>query len=146
NATRRLIVLRAIDKYDRLGWEGVEQLLGSGRKDESGDFTRGAELNDFQIKRIEDFLFKSGLERHTPTSGGATDESGWKFSSLETIDGLVGDSELEIAARDELRRIFEATESAGYDSGQIRFDGSIVRGLEYYAGPVFEAELIFPMM
>src|SRR6266567_1327767 len=46
NAERRLTVLRAIDKYDRLGGEGVQALLGPGRKDESGDFTRGAGLQD----------------------------------------------------------------------------------------------------
>src|SRR6476661_5691559 len=41
----RLAVLRAIDKLDRLGMEGVRQLLGKGRKDESGDFTKGAGLD-----------------------------------------------------------------------------------------------------
>jgi histidyl-tRNA synthetase len=40
---KRLTVLRAIDKLDRLGVEGVRQLLGTGRKDESGDFTKGAD-------------------------------------------------------------------------------------------------------
>src|SRR3954468_21561839 len=44
NAASRLTVLRAIDKYDRLGAEGVRLLLGKGRKDESGDFTKGAGL------------------------------------------------------------------------------------------------------
>src|SRR6195256_1637422 len=44
NAVKRLTVLRAIDKLDRLGSEGVGLLLGPGRKDESGDFTKGAEL------------------------------------------------------------------------------------------------------
>src|ERR687891_179987 len=37
HAARRLTVLRAIDKLDRLGIGGVSQLLGEGRKDESGD-------------------------------------------------------------------------------------------------------------
>src|SRR5438477_11161824 len=37
-----LTALRAMDKYDRLGEVAVRQLLGSGRKDESGDFTKGA--------------------------------------------------------------------------------------------------------
>src|SRR6266403_1808149 len=44
NETKRLTVLRAIDKLDRLGWKGVEQLLGPGREDESGDRTPGAGL------------------------------------------------------------------------------------------------------
>ena len=42
---RRGMVLRAIDKLDRLGVEGVAALLGEGRKDESGDFTKGAGLS-----------------------------------------------------------------------------------------------------
>src|SRR4030088_487711 len=46
NAGKRLAVLRAIDKLDRLGTDGVRALLGEGRKDESGDFTKGAQLND----------------------------------------------------------------------------------------------------
>src|SRR5215831_10948815 len=49
---RRLTVLRAIDKLDRLGTEGVRALLGPGRKDESGDFTKGAGLDDQQIAAV----------------------------------------------------------------------------------------------
>ncbi len=45
-AEERGIVLRAIDKMDRLGAEGVRALLGAGRKDESGDFAKGAGLSD----------------------------------------------------------------------------------------------------
>src|SRR5437588_11920574 len=52
NAGKRLIVLRAIDKYDRLGAEGVQALLGPGRKDESGDFTKGAQLSSDQIGHV----------------------------------------------------------------------------------------------
>src|SRR5208282_560119 len=55
NIGRRLTVLRAIDKLDRLGFDGVCQLLGKGRKDESGDFTKGADLNDGQISKIVSF-------------------------------------------------------------------------------------------
>ncbi len=55
NAGRRLTVLRAIDKVDRLGFDGVAALLGHGRKDESGDFTKGAGLSDKAITRILSF-------------------------------------------------------------------------------------------
>src|SRR6187401_303357 len=41
----RLTALRAIDKYDRLGIRGVQELLADGRRDESGDFTKGAGLS-----------------------------------------------------------------------------------------------------
>src|SRR5579871_4330058 len=53
---RRGIVLRAIDKLDRLGVEGVSALLGQGRKDDSGDFTKGAGLNPDQAHRILAFV------------------------------------------------------------------------------------------
>src|SRR5262249_40219027 len=52
NAGKRLTVLRAIDKYDRLGSDGVKALLGPGRKDESGDFTKGADLSQDQIDQV----------------------------------------------------------------------------------------------
>ena len=61
NAGRRLTVLRAIDKYDRLGAEGVHLLLGKGRKDESGDFTKGAELKDIQIAEVLVLFEISGM-------------------------------------------------------------------------------------
>src|SRR5690349_22689608 len=62
NATKRLTVLRAIDKYDRLGIEGVRQLLGEGRRDESGDFTKGAGLSDEQNLRVRSYLTTSYRE------------------------------------------------------------------------------------
>src|SRR5919197_1230036 len=52
NAGKRLTVMRAIDKFDRLGEQGVRLLLGQGRKDESGDFTKGANLDPAQIDLI----------------------------------------------------------------------------------------------
>ena len=52
----RGIVLRAIDKVDRLYGHGVRQLLGEGRKDESGDFTEGAGLSKLQIDKIMEFV------------------------------------------------------------------------------------------
>src|SRR5208283_4031063 len=80
NAARRLVVLRAIDKYDRLGADGVRALLGRGRKDESGDFTRGAGLNDRQIDVIVAILRSSNaanlkqiLDQVTMNTGGVPD-------------------------------------------------------------------------
>src|SRR6056297_3003866 len=56
HAEARGIVLRAVDKLDRLGPQGVRALLGAGRKDESGDFTSGAGLGDGQIAVVTAFL------------------------------------------------------------------------------------------
>ena len=131
NAGRRLIVLRAIDKLDRLGIEGVTALLGKGRKDESGDFTKGAELADEQIAKVV---------RYVEIGTGASTGDGTAIAQLKA---LFSDTEIGKAGLAELDDIAKLIEAAGYGSDRIRIDPSVVRGLEYYTGPVFEAELTF---
>ncbi len=114
-----LIWLRALDKLDRLGPEGVSQLLGPGRKDESGDFTKGAGLSDKQIEASISFATSIALNL-AHVSGSKTGEEGAR--DLEIMQTLIA--------------------SAGYDIDRIRYDSSVVRGLEYYTGPVFECELL----
>ncbi len=123
---QRLTVLRAIDKLDRLGSDGVRALLGAGRKDESGAFTKGAELEEDQISAVLGFL----------ESGGGT-----RMEVCDRLAEIVGDSELGQAGVEELREIADLHESAGAGESKIVFDPSIVRGLEYYTGPVWEIEL-----
>src|SRR6202451_1825790 len=65
NSGKRLTVLRAIDKYDRLGRNGVAALLGPGRKDESGDFTKGAGLSDDQAQRVLAFVAPDAKDEET---------------------------------------------------------------------------------
>jgi len=113
-AEKRLTTMRAIDKLDRLGIDGVKMLLGKGRKDESGDFTKGAELSDSQIAGI--------VAAITGTSGHAGDA------------GTPGEEELS--------EIAKLVRAAGYDD-RVRIDKTVVRGLEYYTGPVYEVELTF---
>jgi histidyl-tRNA synthetase len=120
NVAKRLSVLRAIDKQDRLGIEGVRALLGKGRKDESGDYTQGAQLGAKQITLIVEML--------EPKAG--------DFGAAAT--GIGGEGLNEIAD------IASLVDSAGY-ADRIRVDPSVVRGLEYYTGPVFEAELTAPI-
>jgi len=120
NVAKRLSVLRAIDKQDRLGIEGVRALLGKGRKDESGDYTQGAQLRAKQITSIVEML--------EPKAG--------DFGAAAT--GIGGEGLNEIAD------IASLVDSAGY-ADRIRVDPSVVRGLEYYTGPVFEAELTAPI-
>jgi histidyl-tRNA synthetase len=128
NAGRRLTVLRAIDKQDRLGVDGVQMLLGAGRKDESGDFTKGAGLDDIAISIILGYV-RTTDERLVDV-----------FSELERLsqDGPIG-----VEGVAELREISNLVRAAGYEDDRIRIDPSVVRGLEYYTGPVFEAELTF---
>ncbi|MEM9234835.1 MAG: histidine--tRNA ligase [Pseudomonadota bacterium] len=120
-------VLRAMDKYDRLGAEGVRYLLGEGRKDESGDYTEGAKLSPGQADQVLAFMQAKG-------AGNA--------ATLGAMGALIGDSEIGRAGIDELLRISETLEDMGY-AEQAKIDPSVVRGLDYYTGPVFEAELTF---
>jgi histidyl-tRNA synthetase len=156
NAGRRLTVLRAIDKLDRLGVEGVRQLLGRGRKDESGDFTKGAELTEKQIETLEKlyghqatrsqdfFMARTQVDPASSLIGSGGNRyvvADPRF--LDTYETVFRDSPLVLAAIDELRSISDIVRSAGYGTRRIKIDGSVVRGLEYYTGPVFEVELTF---
>lgn len=135
NAARRLIVLRAIDKLDKFGVDGVRLLLGEGRKDESGDFTKGAGLNDVQIADVLSMLeFKLEV---------SPDEFGGQKSKLIGIASRVAAVGVFDEGISELGDISRLVTAAGYGLDRIRIDPSVVRGLEYYTGPVFEAELLF---
>jgi len=128
---RRLIVLRAIDKFDRLGLQGVRQLLGGGRRDESGDFTSGAELDAEQIHVLLTTLQAAG-----PSSSAAV-------GTLASWATALPANATVAAACAELEHIERLVRAAGYGPERIRVDPSVVRGLEYYTGPVLEAELTF---
>ena len=113
-AEKRLTTMRAVDKLDRLGIEGVGMLLGKGRKDESGDFTKGAELTDSQIAGMVAAITGGAPKTAAPTSAG----------------------------EQELSEIAALVRAARYDD-RVRIDKTVVRGLEYYTGPVYEVELTF---
>ncbi len=170
----RGIVLRAIDKLDRLGLEGVRALLGDGRKDESGDFTEGAGLDLQQIERVAAFLFfEEGLRAEITNDGTYWQSKGDRkqaalyrmalsylnaergvditnevagvlnTASLGLLKKLVGDSKVGQEGVQELMEIHNLLASNGYYPDRIRIDPSVVRGLGYYTGPVYEAELTF---
>ncbi|MCV6591303.1 MAG: histidine--tRNA ligase, partial [Silicimonas sp.] len=124
----RGIVLRAIDKLDRLGPDGVRALLGEGRKDESGDFTDGAGLTPEQADTIMGFM-EALRDDNTAT--------------LARLAELVGDNATGSAGVGELTQMADLMGGQGYGPDRIIIDPSVVRGLGYYTGPVFEAELTF---
>ncbi len=126
-ATQRLQVLRAIDKLDRLGADGVEALLGDGRKDESGDYTQGAKLGAAGIKAVLGFT---------------TASNGDRGKTIAALEKLVGASERGKSGVEELAVIDSILTATGFGPDRVSFDTSIVRGLGYYTGPVFEAELL----
>ncbi|MTD95528.1 histidine--tRNA ligase [Hyphomicrobium sp. xq] len=150
-----LIAMRALDKLDKLGIDGVKELLGKGRRDLSGDFTRGAELPSEKINIVSDYLVSTYLQGYegnveSPDLVKGDEElssiSNLPFSNQNTItalEALIGDTNSGREAISELRTLFGLTRASEYGSRRIKFDRSVVRGLEYYTGPVFEAELTF---
>jgi histidyl-tRNA synthetase len=154
-------VLRAIDKLDRLGVQGVRQLLGAGRKDESGDFTKGAGLDDGQIDFLVNFLrpvYGYSVEREDvdrPYEDMEQVDPGYgdpgekrrkfidNFGTTAHQSTLLANNELGMSGLRELNEIATLCQSAGYGSRRIKIDPAVIRGLEYYTGPVYEVELTF---
>ena len=176
HAQERGIVLRAIDKLDRLGPDGVRALLGKGRKDESGDFTEGAGLGEAQAEIVMKFIdagmgiadmigetvtkeMEAGLpySRLTRALYSIVGEDGVANFSVADLEGshyrnlfaikylseIVSDSKVGVDGVHELEEIAALLEAQGYGPDRIVIDPSVVRGLGYYTGPVFEAELTF---
>jgi histidyl-tRNA synthetase len=124
-------VLRAIDKLDRVGLDGVKLLLGPGRKDESGDFLRGVGLG---VKQIDIVLSYLSIQSDT------------RVALCDELARVVGESQVGREGVDELRQMDEALGGGGFAEDRVAFDATIVRGLAYYTGPVFEATLTFPVV
>jgi histidyl-tRNA synthetase len=124
---QKMRVLRSLDKLDKFGWDGVVQLLGPGRKDESGDFTPGAGLSSAQLDPIR-ALVESGKQESTAAA----------FATL--ADAVAGSAQGEAALAD-MEAIASLLGGLGLRD-EYAFDTSVVRGLGYYTGPVFEADLL----
>ncbi|MEZ5839406.1 MAG: histidine--tRNA ligase [Hyphomicrobiales bacterium] len=147
-AGKRLAVLRSLDKLDKFSREDVGLLLGAkGRMDESGDFTRGAGLDDDQIASI--FRFLDHAEKiaaeYFPAAfmGAGSDAAEAAYAEVRQGLAFLGENAALGAGLEELEGIHRLVARAGYDIDRIRIDPSVIRGLEYYTGPVYEAELLF---
>jgi len=152
NSGKRLTVLRAIDKLDKFSPEDVRLLLGEGRRDESGDFTKGAGLSSTQVDTLMEFI-------RIASDSAASMRSAAKSGDLFNNDIDQGYFILKDGGRDsfyksdvcldghqELEGIRGLVRMAGYGMDRIMIDPSVVRGLEYYTGPVFEAEITVPVV
>ncbi|SHG86766.1 histidine--tRNA ligase [Marivita hallyeonensis] len=128
---QRDAVLRTIDKFDKVGEAGVRELLGKGRLDASGAYIDGVGLSDDQAEPVIAFL----------TSRGDT-----AAQTVENLKAAVGDSEIGLDGVAELEQIADLLGAGGYGPDRIVIDPSVVRGLGYYTGPVFEAELTFEIL
>ncbi|MEP6356374.1 MAG: histidine--tRNA ligase [Hyphomicrobiales bacterium] len=144
NAEDRLTVLRAIDKLDKFGVEGVKQLLGEGRKDDSGDFTEGAKLDEESILELIKLItvdFEETDDGRLAASYGA--DVGVRLMAKKIEGQKTGESDLYSTGFQELSTLQKLCRNSGYASDRIKIDPSVVRGLEYYTGMVYEAELLF---
>ncbi len=124
---QKLGVLRAMDKLDRLGATGVADLLGEGRKDGSGAYTEGAKLQDSQIEKVLSFMAAS------QDSNAAT---------CDNLSNLIGNSQAGEKGIISLSAMSDQLKTLGMKDDHVKIDLSVIRGLEYYTGPVFEAELL----
>jgi len=124
---QKIGTIRAVDKLDRLGIKGVESLLGEGRKDKSGDFTKGVGLKQKQIKRILDYIKYMG------------DIDFFRDAPPVEYDGI---SQIYDEGNKELSNFFNVTRASEFKN-QIIYSPSLVRGIEYYTGTIFEANLLF---
>ena len=125
---QRDAVLRTIDKFDKVGEAGVRELLGKGRLDASGAYIDGVGLSDDQAAPVLAFL----------TSRGDT-----ASATLANLRAAIGASTVGAEGVAELEIMAELLDAGGYGADRIILDPSVVRGLGYYTGPVFEAELTF---
>src|SRR6056297_167150 len=128
---RKAGILRTIDKFDKVGAEGVTQLLTTGREDDSGAFIEGVGLPDYCVEPVMDFLTAKN-EIHSQT--------------LDRLANAVGDAPVGIEGLRELEDIATSLNRLGYARDRIVIDPSVVRGLGYYTGPVYEAELTFEIL
>jgi histidyl-tRNA synthetase len=151
---QRLVALRALDKRDRLGKHGVAELLGEGRTDESGDRTKGAGLDRAQIDVLLSMTDPLAAISNDPTVDEIKERSRVAGQDRAGIlrwglplypDHSVLENEKFAKGTEELANIQSLCVVSGYLRDRIRIDASIVRGLEYYTGPVFEAELLAPI-
>ncbi|MCF2906518.1 histidine--tRNA ligase [Octadecabacter sp. CECT 8868] len=121
-------VLRTIDKFDKVGESGVRELLGKGRLDASGAYIDGVGLSDAQAEPVLMFLTAKGVDTE---------------STLGMLGNAIRNSVVGAQGLDELRQMADLLAAGGYGADRIVIDPSVVRGLGYYTGPVFEAELTF---
>jgi histidyl-tRNA synthetase len=127
----RANILRTIDKFDKVGESGVRELLNKGRLDASGAYIDGLRLPDAQIELVIAFLTSKGND----TS-----------ATLANLEKAVGSSEIGLKGIAELKEIADLLAAQGYGPDRIDIDPSVVRGLGYYTGPVYEAELTFEIL
>jgi histidyl-tRNA synthetase len=164
----REAVLRTIDKFDKVGEAGVRELLGKGRLDASGAYIDGVGLDAERIEPVISFLNSKKIVEEELRNGpprpdnripggmgitltdplGRSEDAGraWNWAVLDHLMRLVGNTDIGLQGLKELGEISDLLAAQGYGPDRIVIDPSVVRGLGYYTGPVFEAELTFEIL
>ncbi|SIQ03699.1 histidyl-tRNA synthetase [Rhizobium sp. RU33A] len=174
---QKIDVLRSLDKFDKFGWDGVFQLLTTGRRDESGDVTKGVGLSLDQARSLyrlfgtptvvsgdsQPLVIKIGQETiswpksrleffadfkrdEKPVFSEEEVQSGsvdWLLPLMILLSDPIDGNQVDFQPLIQVFDISSLVRSAGYGEDRIKIDPSCVRGLEYYTGPVYEAELTF---
>ena len=150
---RSAAVMRTIDKFDKVGEAGVRELLGKGRLDASGAYIDGVGLSEEQIDVCIQFLTAKemltaavGYQSQLIAAHVAATPNQISNVVTRNLRRLVGESQIGNAGVDELEQIADLLAAQGYGPDRIIIDPSVVRGLGYYTGPVFEAELTFDIL
>jgi len=120
-------VLRIIDKIDKIGIDGMKEELGKGRTDISGAFNKGLGIDENTIKKIVDFFIEFGSEDS-------------RKSVLHNLKNKIGDNQLSIDGIEELTIINNILSELSFNEDRVIFDPTLVRGMAYYTGPIFEVE------
>jgi histidyl-tRNA synthetase len=137
SSEQKLKIFRSIDKLDRLGEEEVVKLLGKGRKDKSGDFTEGAGLDNDQISKIQQFFLLTDSLKSKKIEEQINDPKN-QNEFLKTTQANSSTFAEGINELFQIRNILNEYEFTNYE-----FDTTLIRGLEYYTGPIFEVVLKF---
>jgi histidyl-tRNA synthetase len=123
-------VMRVIDKLDKIGIEDVLLELGEGRKDKkSGAFIAGLGLNNTITKKIGEFLQ-------------SFDSNSTRKEIIKSLKSLkINNSTYEEGLK-EIEEIDQILAATGFDEQRVIIDPSLIRGMGYYTGPIFEVEYL----
>ncbi len=124
-------ILRTIDKFDKVGADGVRALLTTGRKDDSGAMIDGVGLPPEAAEPVLAFLTAKGADN---------------TATLANLSAAVEGSTIGAEGVAELAEMAGYLAALGIGPDRVQIDPSVVRGLGYYTGPVFEAELTFEIL
>lgn len=120
-------ILRVIDKLEKIGMDGMKGELGKGRTDSSGAEVKGLGLSPSLIKGVTDFFKKFGKAKK-------------RNNILDRLDKMANSNAIFMEGVEELRKIDSVLFTMGYKENRVLFDPTLVRGMSYYTGPVFEVE------